>query len=115
MNRVQMNSSPFHTLLCKLLVLVSTELDAHAAQRLGIQGCVWSSHLSWVRLGSCAAFRFYFFISVGPDFLNCHQLWGLKLGLLLVTAMGLNSSQCLVISTYDIIVSCDPGFSWEDI
>lgn len=92
-SRVQIRGSPFHTLLCKLLLLVSTELDVRTAQRLGIQGCVWSSHLSWVCLGSCAAFRFYFFISVcrGPDFGNGHQLCGLKLYLLLLTAMGLNS------------------------
>jgi len=41
-NRFQTNSSPFHTLLCKLLV-VSAELDAHTAQRLVVQGCVRSS------------------------------------------------------------------------
>lgn len=110
-----MNSSPFHTLLCKLLGLVPTELDAHAAQSLGIQGNVWCSCLSWVCLGSCTTFRFYFFISVGRglDFLNSHQLWGLKLCLLLLTAVGLHSGQCLVILTYDIIISCHPGVSWR--
>lgn len=78
--------------VCKLLVLVPTALGGRAAQRLGIQGRVWSSHRSWICLGSCDTFRFYLFTSVGrgPDFLNCHQRWRLKLRLLLLTVMGLN-------------------------
>lgn len=112
-NRVQMSSSPFHTLLWKLVV--PTDVDTHAAQKLGIQGCVCSSQLSLVWLSSCAAFRFYFIMSVcrSPNFLNCHQLWGLKLCLLLLTAVRLSSAQCLVILIFNIIISCDPMFSWE--